>query len=465
MSEALKTSPAKLADTAAAAAAIADNSSVTIQQQQQQQQRKPRAFVFPPPNRFVEPIADLLTSPLPASRSPPPSFNDGISFIHHEIDTPSLSKTSLNRLYCELLDVQLFMISFAQFYTPKWIGVCLEMFHWLYQSEAIIAGITILHFADLYGFGDVIATANFGAAMLISEIINGMLKNFVQEPRPFWISDRISNPHNKFERDFSFPSGHSQASSAIAFGFYFVVIQNMANRGQIGSMLPASVRYAFLALLTMTFLTGFSRVYFGMHYPMDVVCGWVVGFFTAQLFAEIFPLGTIIRNLLTSSAFDAYLLAVLLPFVLMVVLGLICWLFPPNWDKLAKCQKIARLSMRVSDKKSLKAMRITPSMWQDYVAYGGILAGILFSVIFCSSTDSYVSAHKSVRIVDAEIWRRICRVLIGFAGMLPAIWLLVNVMRRSGVVAVRVSISFLCYFYLGCWITLFGPEAAAVLGF
>jgi membrane-associated phospholipid phosphatase len=439
--------------------------------------RKPRAFVFPPPSRYVESIADDLTSPLPAHNSPPPFLLGGgegaasTHYLHADIDTPSMNKTLYNQVYAEVLEVQLYMICLLQYYLPKWIGMCLEIFHWLYQSEAIIAGIIILHFADLYGFGDLLSTANFGSAMLISEIINGIFKNFIQEPRPFWISNRIANPHNKFEKDFAFPSGHSQASSAIAFGFYFVVLEGLRRVGE--SDVSASTRYAFLTLLAMTFLTGLSRVYLGMHYPLDVVFGWVFGFGTAMMFVDVFPLGTIVQSfLIHRSTWDAYVLAIALPSALMVVLGLLCWLFPPNAEKLEKYQKIAMQSIKLDGKKSAKQMKIAPAQWEDYIAYSGILAGILISVIWHASASRYVSYHKVSYQFHGSFLGRVGRVVIGFIGLLPAVGVIVFATSKKSTpsdttlfkTAVNICILFASYFYFGLWITLVGPETATMLG-
>jgi len=283
------------------------------------------------------------------------------------------------------------------------------------------------------------------------------------------MSSQIANPHNKFERDFSFPSGHSQASSSIAFSFHFVVIQTLLRAGKLE--IPDASRYAFQALLTMTFLTGVSRVYFGMHYPMDVIMGWIAGFGTAFLFVAQFPLGTVIEDMLVNRPIqDAYALAFILPIALLAVLYLICWVFPPNMLKLAKCQKIAQMSIKSSstEKKSIKNMKISPAQWEDYIPYSGILAGIMISVIWNATADNFVILHKVPYQFHGTFWRRVGRVLVGFTGLLPAIGLIIVLSSKKPSLYGNITkflLMFVCYFFLGLWITLVGPETANMLGF
>lgn len=71
------------------------------------------------------------------------------------------------------------------------------------------------------------------------------------------------------EVGYSFPSGHT-ANATIAYGVLAVLI------GRIG--LPAPVRLvAWLLLGGIVVAVGLSRVWLGVHYPSDVVGGWLLG--------------------------------------------------------------------------------------------------------------------------------------------------------------------------------------------
>lgn len=104
--------------------------------------------------------------------------------------------------------------------------------------------------------------------LLISVAFAGFANTFLKElfliPRPFVLTDfvvNVANPGIREYKSFSFPSGHSQLAATLYFLIFLYVKNNLA-RG--------------LSLLAI-FLVGFSRIYLGMHYPVDVLAGWSVG--------------------------------------------------------------------------------------------------------------------------------------------------------------------------------------------
>jgi len=80
---------------------------------------------------------------------------------------------------------------------------------------------------------------------------------FIFEPRPF-VTLHIS-PLVKEATDASFPSRHSTIISVIAFSFAYF-----------------KSKWAPLFLFIMLFI-GFSRIFVGVHYPLDIAGGFAVG--------------------------------------------------------------------------------------------------------------------------------------------------------------------------------------------
>ena len=103
------------------------------------------------------------------------------------------------------------------------------------------------------------------SAALIPTLNMLLIKNWFERPRPlFW-------PRMIEETNFSFPSGHSTFSAAIAVMMIMLCRETPYRR------------VAWLIGIAFALSTGFSRVYLGVHYPTDVWAGWTNGTLTALL--------------------------------------------------------------------------------------------------------------------------------------------------------------------------------------
>jgi undecaprenyl-diphosphatase len=106
-------------------------------------------------------------------------------------------------------------------------------------------------------------------ALILSLIFcNGIMKHLWARPRAFWVVGQNFIVGNEFENlygifnsihDYSFPSGHSSASFAAAVSIFMW-------RKKEGS-----------AALVLAALIAFSRLYFTVHYPTDVLVGTITG--------------------------------------------------------------------------------------------------------------------------------------------------------------------------------------------
>lgn len=108
------------------------------------------------------------------------------------------------------------------------------------------------------------------AALILGNAAVYVLKYVVAEPRPFLV---LSNVHQLVSESevYSFPSGHSTSSFAVAtvLGLkYSLKFKNKRFR----------LIYPLIAFAT---LIGFSRIYIGVHYPLDVLFGALIGIISA----------------------------------------------------------------------------------------------------------------------------------------------------------------------------------------
>lgn len=88
--------------------------------------------------------------------------------------------------------------------------------------------------------------------------LNQLLKFIIQRPRP--IGYRIVE-----EKGYSFPSGHSMASTAFYGFLIYLIYKKIKNK---------YLKYGLIIGLTLLILSiGISRIYLGVHYTSDVLAG------------------------------------------------------------------------------------------------------------------------------------------------------------------------------------------------
>lgn len=113
-----------------------------------------------------------------------------------------------------------------------------------------------------------------GWSILIAEfmstiIVHYVLKIVVGRPRPFYVDPTLmvngSPVVYKLHPHTSFPSGHTSAAFAAAFLIIF------------------SYKKSGIAAMSLACLIAFSRMYFGVHYPTDILGGIATGFICAKL--------------------------------------------------------------------------------------------------------------------------------------------------------------------------------------
>jgi len=126
---------------------------------------------------------------------------------------------------------------------------------------AAAAGLTALMMLRRGRKHDALTVAvSTGGAMAI----NTILKNIFRRRRPHELARRIKLP-----KSHSFPSGHSLLSAAT----YPIVAHHLVERQ---SLPVQAMAHSLAGMIVLS--VGFSRVYFGVHFPSDVLGGFAAGF-------------------------------------------------------------------------------------------------------------------------------------------------------------------------------------------
>ena len=136
------------------------------------------------------------------------------------------------------------LTNFGSLITWSMVCVLIFIFRGQYGKKAAILGLSALFLSS--------------AAVLV-------LKYLVAEPRPFLVLNHVHLL--TVENDYSFPSGHAAASfaGAVAIGKKY----SFSIKGKSYRLI-----YPLIAFATTI---AFSRVYIGVHYPLDVISGAIIG--------------------------------------------------------------------------------------------------------------------------------------------------------------------------------------------
>ena len=94
-------------------------------------------------------------------------------------------------------------------------------------------------------------------------VLNAWLKELIQRPRPSVV------PHLGEVMSLSFPSGHAMTSATVYLTLGLLLTRIATRR--------VTKVYCLAVAATLTTIIGVSRLYLGVHYPTDVLGGWIAG--------------------------------------------------------------------------------------------------------------------------------------------------------------------------------------------
>lgn len=135
-----------------------------------------------------------------------------------------------------------------------WLAAPMEAISFLGTEYAYLFMLPALFWCIDAGLG-----LRVGISVMTAASLNSSLKLLFQTPRPFWINPDVHA--HAVETSFGMPSGHSM------------------NAAGLWGRLAAAVRARWLqaGFLLLILLIAVSRLYLGVHYPIDVITGLLAG--------------------------------------------------------------------------------------------------------------------------------------------------------------------------------------------
>jgi membrane-associated phospholipid phosphatase len=218
-----------------------------------------------------------------------------------------------------------------------------------------------------------------GFAFLFNGVFNIALKDIFHTARPIG-HPGIRSFYLETAEGYSFPSGHTQSVASLATSFSIFFKKNWIS----------------LTGLLLTLLVAVSRLYLGVHWPVDVIVGGLLGI-----------LGVLFANWLFDYAERTQNQIVVIVPVVLILAGL--WFFP------------------------------NPSFAKTAGAACGFLAGYFVE-------PRYIGYQT-----QGPLWRQICKLMLGIAVLL-AIRIFVKKL-----LPIHPLSDFTRYLIIGIWVTIIAP--------
>ena len=214
-----------------------------------------------------------------------------------------------------------------------------------------------------------------GIILLLSTSVNDALKMAFHGPRPYWYSmDVISLSR---ETSFGVPSGHAQISVGV------------------WGMLAASIRkwWGWMIAILIILLIGISRMYLGVHFPHDVILGWLIG---ASLLWFVLRFWEPVTARLRKMSLGQQILVSFLCSLVLILFSLIpfTWLKITNWQPPEAWAQYATETISMS----------------GAITTGGTLFGLLAGLAWFNRQGGFRT--------NGPIWKRILRFVVGLVGLL-----------------------------------------------
>lgn len=198
----------------------------------------------------------------------------------------------------------------------------------------------------------------------LSSFFNFYLKDFFAQPRPFNLDPSVAITT---ARGYGLPSGHAQGSLILW--------------GSVAAWTKKKWVWAVTAAFVA--LTGFSRVYLGVHFPTDILAGWIVGGAVLALYCTLHPK---IENWITGQPLVIQLLS-----LLAVSLGLLLIRF--NRVMVYQLGTLVGIGVGAMLKVRYVPFSVSGTRWRSLARYS-IGTTILF-ILFTALRSIYPSQHAT----------------------------------------------------------------------
>jgi membrane-associated phospholipid phosphatase len=294
-----------------------------------------------------------------------------------------------------------------------WLQTPMELFSFLGTENFFLLILPLLYWSIDASLG-----IRVGFVLITSNYLVGIFKLLFAAPRPYWVSDQVIPL--AAESTFGIPSGHAQ------------------NAVGVWGILAARFRKPWLWMIAFTFifLIGFSRLYLGVHYPQDVIAGWLLGGLLLWGFVRFWDP---VESWLRQKTLGTQVLIAFIISILFIALGafsvgrLAGYTFPEEWRENA---------LRASDE--LPA----PVSMEGSLTSAGTLFGLAVGAAWIASQGGYQA--------EGPLEKRALRFVVGLIGIL-ILWRGLGLVFPDNPDLISYFLRYLRYSLVGFWVSAGAP--------
>ena len=258
-----------------------------------------------------------------------------------------------------------------------------------------------------------------GFILLLSANFNYILKLLFHGPRPYWYSSRVLALSS--ESTFGIPSGHAQNAAAV-WGLLAAALRR---------------RWAWAIALALILTIGLSRIYLGVHFPSDVLIGWLIGAALVWAYTRWESVATtwILAHSLRRQLGLALAISLALVVLGLVVLPLLAnWQLPEAWVRNAA-------AAGTSPQEALSP--------NDVISTAGALLGLASGAAWLYGRGWFSAGGPT--------WKRLLRYPLGVIGVI-LFWYVLGLLLPRGETLLAYSLRYLRYGLVGFWVAAGAPE-------
>jgi len=293
-----------------------------------------------------------------------------------------------------------------------WLKTPMEIFSFLGNEYFFLLLLPALYWCMEAGIG-----IRVGVILLLSTSVNDALKLAFHGPRPYWYDTNVIGYAS--ETSFGVPSGHAQ----IAVGVW--------------GMLAASFRkwWGWLIAILVILLIGISRLYLGVHFPHDVILGWLIG---ALLLWLVLRFWKPVTAWLKKMSLGQQILVAFLSSLVLILFTLIpfLWLKMTNWQPPQAWAEYAREAMSLS----------------GAFTSAGTLFGLLAGLAWFNRQGGFDA--------NGPLWKLILRYVLGVVGVLVfylGLKVLFGLIAPDAEAVLPYILRYIRYVLVGAWVSAGAP--------